>query len=267
MAKIKVIVNGAAGKMGKEAVKAICNDKELELVGAVDLKEVGVDAGTVAGIGIVGVQISDNLANIIKATKADVVVDLTHPSAVMENAKTILSNSANAVIGTTGVTEENLNEMKSLCAKHKVNAIVAPNFAIGAVLMMKFSKAAAKYMPNVEIIELHHDQKADAPSGTAIKTAEMILTEQAKKELPKGKIKEVEKIDGVRGGNMEGIHIHSVRLPGLVAHQQVIFGGVGQTLTIRHDSISRESFMPGVILCIKKAAEVKGLVYGLDNLL
>lgn len=267
MAKIKVIVNGAAGKMGKEAIKAISQEKDMELVGAVDLKEVGVDAGTVAGIGIIGVQISDNLADLIKATKTDVVVDLTHPSAVMENAKIILKNSANAVIGTTGVTEENLAEIKALCTKNKVNAIVAPNFAIGAVLMMKFSKVAAKYMPQVEIIELHHDQKADAPSGTAIKTAEMILAEQAKKEQTGEKVKEIEKIDGVRGGNLEGIHIHSVRLPGLVAHQEVLFGGVGQTLKIRHDSISRESFMPGILLCIRKVKEVKGLVYGLDNLL
>ncbi len=267
MAKIKVVVNGAAGKMGKEAVKAISKEKDMELVGAVDLKEVGVDAGTVAGISILGVQISDNLANIIKATKADVVVDVTHPSAVMENAKTILGNSAHAVIGTTGITEENLNEIKALCTKNKVNTIVAPNFAIGAVLMMKFSKLAAKHMPRVEIIELHHDQKADAPSGTAIKTAEMILSEQAKKEKAEKEVKEIEKIDGARGGNLEGIHIHSVRLPGLVAHQEVIFGGIGQTLKIRHDSISRESFMPGVLLCIRKVKDVKGLVYGLDNLL
>jgi len=267
MAKIKVIVNGAAGKMGKEAVKAVSKEADMELVGAVDLKEVGVDAGTVAGISILGVQISDNLANIIKATKADVVVDVTHPSAVMENAKTTLGNSAHAVIGTTGITEENLNEIKALCAKNKVNAIVAPNFAIGAVLMMKFSKLAAKHMPRVEIIELHHDQKADAPSGTAIKTAEMILSEQAKKEQPTEKVKEIEKIDGARGGNLEGIHIHSVRLPGLVAHQEVIFGGLGQTLKIRHDSISRESFMPGVLLSVRKVKDLKGLVYGLDNLL
>jgi len=267
MAKIKVIVNGAAGKMGREVVKAVSKEKDMELVGAVDLKEVGVDAGTVAGVVILGVQISDNLENIIKATKADVVVDVTHPSAVMENTKTILENSANAVIGTTGITEENLTEIKNLCAKHKVNAIVAPNFAIGAVLMMKFSKLAAKYMPRVEIIELHHDGKADAPSGTAIKTAEMMLEEQAKKEQKAEKVKEIEKIDGVRGGNIEGIHIHSVRLPGLVAHQEVIFGGLGQTLKIRHDSISRESFMPGVLLCIRKVKEVKGLTYGLDNLL
>ena len=133
--------------------------------------------------------------------------------------------------------------------------------------MMMFSKTAAKYMPNAEIIELHHDKKADAPSGTAIKTAEMILQEEAAKGVKKGKAKEIEKIDGVRGGNIEGINIHSIRLPGLVAHQQVIFGGLGQTLTIKHDSLSRESFMPGIVMAVRKIKGLKGLVYGLENLL
>ena len=148
-----------------------------------------------------------------------------------------------------------------------MNCIAAPNFAIGAVLMMMFSKAAAKFMPNVEIIELHHDKKADAPSGTALKTAELILESEAAKGLVKGKVAEIEKLDGARGGSLDGIHIHSVRLPGFVASQEVIFGGLGQTLTIRHDSISRESFMPGVIMAIKKVRTIDGLVYGLENLL
>ena len=220
MAKIKVLVNGAKGKMGSETVKAVLNAGDLELVGQTDL--------------------GDDLADAIQDTKAEVVVDFTHPSSAMKNVKAILQNKAHAVVGTTGLSPANLAEIKKLCSKYKVSCVVAPNFAVGAVLMMKFAKEAARYMPEVEIIELHHDKKVDKPSGTAIKTAELIG-----KDVP----------------------IHSVRLPGLVAHQEVIFGGLGQTLKIRHDSISRESFMPGVIMAIRKVKKIKGLVYGLENLL
>ncbi len=228
MVKIKVLVNGAKGRMGSEAVKAVSKEADLELVGQTDL--------------------GDDLGKAIQNTKAEVVVDFTHPASAMENVKTILNNKAHAVIGTTGLTSANLTEIKKLCSKNKVNCVVAPNFAIGAVLMMKFAKEAAHYMPQVEIIELHHDKKVDAPSGTALKTAEMIMAER----------------EGVK---MKKVPIHSVRLQGLVAHQEVIFGGLGQTLKIRHDSISRESFMPGVVMAIRKVGKLKGLVYGLENLL
>lgn len=220
MAKIKVLVNGANGKMGSETVKAILNAADLDLVARAD--------------------INDDLAQLIQETKAEVVVDFTHPKAVIKNIRTILQSRAHAVIGTTGIAPEDLAEVKKLCQKNKVNCLIAPNFAIGAVLMMKFAKEAVHYMPKAEIIELHHETKADRPSGTALKTAEMM------------------------GGD---IPIHSIRLPGLVAHQEVIFGGLGQTLTLRHDSISRESFMPGVILAIRQVAGIKGLVVGLENLL
>lgn len=220
MAKLKVLVNGAKGKMGAETVKAVKKESDLELVGQTD--------------------IGDSLARTIKETKAEIVVDFTQPSAAMTNVKTILNNNAHAVVGTTGLTDKDLSKINDLCVKNRVNCIVAPNFAIGAVLMMKFSQEAVKYMPNAEIIELHHDQKKDAPSGTAIKTAQLMG-----KDVP----------------------IHSVRLPGLVAHQEVIFGGLGQTLTIRHDSLSRESFMPGVIMAIRQVKKQKGLVYGLEKIL
>ncbi len=233
--------------MGIETVKAVKNDPDLKLVGEVDIK--------------------DDLKSEINNSRPDVVIDFTHPNVVMNNARVILDSRVHAVIGTTGMTEESLKELKELCAKNKVNCIVAPNFAIGAVLMMMFSRTAAKYMPNVEIIELHHDKKADAPSGTALKTAELILGSEAAKGINKGRAAEIENLEGARGGNMEGIHIHSIRLPGFVASQEVIFGGLGQTLTIRHDSISRESFMPGVIMAVKKVRTVSGLVYGLENLL
>jgi len=216
----KVIVNGAKGKMGMEAVKAIQKEGDLELVGQTDL--------------------GDNLAQTIKKTGAEVVVDFTLPISAMENIRSILNSGAHGVIGTTGISENDLKEIKVLCEKNKVNCLVAPNFAVGAVLMMRFAKEAIKYMPNAEIIEFHHETKLDKPSGTAVKTAHLMG-----KDVP----------------------IHSVRLPGLVAHQEVIFGGLGQTLTIRHDSLSRESFMPGVIMAVRKVKELKGLVYGLENLL
>ena len=220
MEKIKVIVNGAKGKMGAETVRAVQREFDLELVGQTDFE--------------------DNLAAVIKNTRAEVVVDFTNPLSVMENIRIILNSKVRGVIGTTGITEENLNEIRSLCEKNKVSCLVAPNFAIGAILMMHFAKEAVKHMPNAEIIEMHHDTKLDKPSGTALKTAHLLG-----KSTP----------------------IHSVRLPGLVAHQEVIFGALGQTLTIRHDSISRESFMPGVILAIRQIKELKGLVYGLEHLL
>jgi len=264
---IKVIVNGAAGKMGSETVKAIIREKDIDLVGVCDVQNVGIDIGEISGIGPQKLQISRDLKAMIKAEKPDVVVDFTHPNVAMDNTRTILGSKVHAVIGTTGLSEKDLKEIKELCSKNGVNCIVAPNFAVGAVLMMMFAKTAAKYLPNAEIIELHHDKKADAPSGTAIKTAELILQAEAVKGIPQKKVKEIEKLDGVRGGNMDGIHIHSVRLPGFVAHQEVIFGGLGQTLTIRHDSLSRESFMPGVLMSIRKVKDVKGLVYGLENLL
>jgi len=267
MSKIKVLIIGAAGKMGKEVIKAVSKEADMQIVSAVDIKDVGVDAGNLTGIEPIGVEISKDLNRELSSAKPDIALDFTHPSSVMQNIRAILDAKVHAVVGTTGISEDNLNEIKKLCSKNGVNAIIAPNFAIGAVLMMMFSKAAAKHMPRVEIIELHHDGKADAPSGTAIKTAEMILESEALKEQPEPKVKEIEKIDGARGGNIDGIHIHSVRLPGLVAHQEVIFGGLGQTLSIRHDSISRESFMPGVIMAVRKVRELKGLTYGLENLL
>ncbi|OGC03897.1 4-hydroxy-tetrahydrodipicolinate reductase [candidate division WOR-1 bacterium RIFOXYA12_FULL_43_27] len=220
MAKIRVIVNGAKGKMGIETVKAIMAEDDMELVASTD--------------------VGDDLSEKIINNKAEVVVDFTVPQAALGNAKKIISAEASAVIGTTGLSNENLKELGSLCAKHKVNCLVAPNFAVGAVLMMKFAAEAVKYLPHAEIIEFHHEKKLDKPSGTAIKTAHLM-----EKDVP----------------------IHSVRLPGLVAHQEVIFGGVGQTLTIRHDSINRESFMPGVILAIRKIKTLKGLVYGLEKIL
>jgi len=226
MAKIKVIVNGAKGKMGSETVRAIGRESDLELVGQADM--------------------GDNLGEAIKKRAAEVVVDFTAPDAAMMNIRAILTAGAHAVVGTTGISKDDLLEIEHLCESNGKNCLVVPNFAIGAVLMMQFAREAAKHMHKAEIVEMHHTQKLDKPSGTAIKTAQMM--------------KEVI-------GEGADIPIHSVRLPGFVASQEVIFGGLGQTLSIRHDTTSRESFMPGVVLGIRKVKKLKGLVYGLENIL
>ncbi|MEG6615704.1 4-hydroxy-tetrahydrodipicolinate reductase [Peptococcaceae bacterium 1198_IL3148] len=262
---IRVVVTGAAGKMGQECCRAISQAKDMELVGAVDPGRAGMDLGKIIGIEDVNINIHDNLEMVLQQLKPDVLVDFTTPEVVFENAKICFNSKVRPVIGTTGMTGEQIQELQDLAKNNQIGGLLAPNFAIGALLMMKFSAMAAKFFPNVEIIELHHDQKIDAPSGTAIKTAEAIA--DVRGNFRQGLPTEYEKIAGVRGGDFEGMHIHSVRLPGYVAHQEVIFGGTGQTLTIRHDSISRESFMPGLLIGIRKVMTIQKLVYGLDNLI
>lgn len=262
---IRVMVCGAYGKMGREVLKAVYNDKELELVGAMDVNSSFADAGELIGIGKIGVTVGKELQTVIAETKPQVMVDFTNPAAVMPNIRTAIACGVSPVVGTTGLSADDLAEVERLCGKKKVSALIAPNFAIGAVLMMKMAQDAAKYLPHVEIIELHHDQKLDAPSGTALRTAQLIAEKRG--YLKQGHPAEEEKLAGARGSELEGIRIHSVRLPGYVAHQEVIFGGLGQTLTIRHDSISRESFMPGVVLACKRVLTIEGLVCGLENIL
>jgi 4-hydroxy-tetrahydrodipicolinate reductase len=262
---IKVIVCGAYGKMGREVLKAVHNDKELTLVGAVDINSTGVDAGELIGASKLGVLTGNDLNQVIQETKPDVMVDFTNPASVMANIRVALEKGVRPVVGTTGLTEEHVTEVQKLCQASKLGALIAPNFAIGAILMMKMAQEAAKYLPDVEIIELHHDQKLDAPSGTALRTAELIT--EVRGQHRQGHPDEFEKLTGARGGEFSGIRLHSVRLPGYVAHQEVIFGGLGQTLTIRHDSISRESFMPGVTLACKKVVSLNGLVFGLEHIL
>lgn len=263
--KVKVAVNGAMGNMGKEVIRAIRAEPGLELVAASDINGDGRDCGEAAGIGHVGIPVGASLAQTLKEAKPDVVVDFTSPYTVLENIETILSLKVRPVIGTTGITETDLVKIEGWSKASGTSAIIVPNFAIGAVLMMHFAAQAAKYMPDAEIIELHHDKKLDAPSGTAIKTAEMII--KARGQSDRQVVDELEKVKGARGGSIEGIHLHSIRLPGYVAHQEVIFGGLGQTLTIRHDSINRTSFMPGVILAVKEVMKRDGVIYGLENIL
>lgn len=261
----RVLVCGAYGKMGRAVLKAVQEDKDLALVGAVDVMSAGDDVGALIGGEKTGVAVARNLEEAILGTKPDVMVDFTNPMVVMNNIRTALAHGIRPVVGTTGLTDEDRKEIEALCKKNQTAAFLAPNFAIGAVLLMMMAQQAAKYLPHVEIIEMHHDQKLDAPSGTALRTAELIS--EVRETMAQGHPDEKEKLPGARGGDLNGIHIHSVRLPGYVAHQEVIFGGLGQTLTLRHDSIQRESFMPGVVLACKKVMHLEGLVSGLENLL
>lgn len=263
---IRVFVVGCCGSMGKEVVRAVTKEKDMCVCGGADVVNVGQDVGEIAGAGKLGVSVSKNLSSALKESRPDCLVDFTHVTAVMKSLQTALPMKIPCVVGTTGFDAKMLYTVKKLCAKHKTGCLIAPNFAVGAVLMMKFAEAAAKFLPDVEIIELHHNRKKDSPSGTAVMTAQKISSARKKSKAAKDPT-EVEKIKNSRGGTLDDIHIHSVRLPGYVAHQEVIFGGIGQTLTLRHDSISRESFMPGVVLAVRKIKNMKGLVFGLENLL
>ncbi len=263
--EIRVVVTGAAGRMGQEVIKAVLKEKDLKLVGAVDVREVGIDIGEMVGLPGHGIAIQAELRKVLEDNHAHVLVDFTNPQAVIKNAITALNYGVSPVIGTTGLDEVEIEELRKLSEKSGLGVLIAPNFALGAVLMMDFARRAARYFKHVEIIELHHDQKIDAPSGTALKTAQMIEAER--EPFRQGHPDEYEKVPGARGGEWKGIRIHSIRLPGLVAHQEVIFGSLGQVLTIRHDSLSRESFMPGVILGIRKIRQLKGVVIGLEKIL
>ncbi|HJR19245.1 MAG TPA: 4-hydroxy-tetrahydrodipicolinate reductase [Actinomycetota bacterium] len=262
---IRVGVIGAHGKMGREVCRAIAEDPDCVLVAAVDSSGSGENVGAIIGHPDLDVIISDEL-DALNDAEVDVAVDFTHPDAVMDDIRWCVRHAVHVVVGTTGITQANLDEVRALIEEEggESNVFVAPNFAIGAVLMMRFAAAAAKFLPDVEIIELHHSKKADAPSGTALKTAEEIA--KARDEAGTGsESKEV--VPGARGADVGGIRVHSVRLPGLVAHQEVLLGGPGQSLTIRHDSYDRASFMPGVLLAVKSIAKHPGLTYGLENLL
>lgn len=266
MKKIRVFVAGACGKMGQEVIRSILKEDDLLLVGASDTRHQGMDVGFVVGAPRVGIDITGPVdIEILHSSRADVLADFTNPQSVFKNSKTAIMAGVVPVIGTTGLDEAEIGEIRTLVKKEKVGAFLAPNFSIGAILMMRFAREAAKYFPHVDIIEMHHDQKLDAPSGTALKTAEGILEVRA--PMVQGHPNEYEKIPGARGADFEGIHIHSVRLPGLIAHQEVLFGGLGQALTIRHDAFSRETYMPGVMLSIRKSSELTELVIGLDNFL
>lgn len=262
---VKVLVNGALGRMGKEVLKAAINDKDVELVGAVDVVSQRETIGSIVNIAN-NITVESDLSKALDECKPDVVVDFTQPAVVMNNLRIILSKGIRAVVGTTGFTQENFQELEDLAKKNSTAVLIAPNFSIGAILMMKFAEQAIKYLPKAEIIEMHHDQKLDAPSGTAKITAERMVAARGG-FIQQGHPDEKELLAGARGASLEGIPIHSVRLPGYVAHQEVIFGGTGETLIVRHDSNSRESFMPGVMLACHKMPQYSGFIYGLDKIM
>ncbi len=259
MEQIRVLVHGAAGRVGQEVVKAVCQEPDMVLAGGVDIKAAGTltrPDGTEAPFGT-------ELAEIIKSCGPDVMVDFSTAKASMPAIRTAAQNNVNLVIGTTGFSATELDEMKKLAEANEIGIVAAPNFALGAVLMMHLARIAGKYMDHAEIIELHHDKKLDAPSGTSLLTAKAMAEARGKAFLPLSAGEHT----ASRGQDVSGISIHSVRMPGLMAHQEVIFGAAGQTLSIRHDTINRECYMPGVLLAVRAAVKQKGFVYGLDKLL
>ena len=262
---IRVGVMGACGRMGREICRTVVDDPELELVAAFDREYQGMEIGALIGRDVKDVLVETDLTKLLDTVQPDVMIDFTVADAMRVNVPQVLKKGIAVVTGTTGLSAEERSEMGKLAEANNTSMFHAANYAIGAVLMMKFAAEAAKYMPHVEVIELHHDKKLDAPSGTAVTTLAKIAENRT--AFKQGMADEYEKIEGARGGEYEGMRVHSVRLPGFVASQEVIFGGLGQTLTIRHDSLSRESFMPGIALAAKKVQGWKGLVEDLENIL
>ncbi|MEB3227133.1 MAG: 4-hydroxy-tetrahydrodipicolinate reductase [Synechocystis sp.] len=269
---IPVVVNGALGKMGREVVKAVAQAEDMTLVGAVDHQPglQGQDIGEVIGIGALEVPILSDLQSVLVLATQEkiqgVMVDFTHPDSVYDNVRSAIAYGVRPVVGTTGLSVEQIQDLSDFAEKASTGCLIAPNFAIGVLLMQQAAVQASQYFDHVEIIELHHNQKADAPSGTAIKTAQMLAG--MGKTFNPAEVKETETITGAKGGLGPGqIPIHSVRLPGLIAHQEVLFGSPGQLYTLRHDTTDRACYMPGVLLGIRKVIDLKTLVYGLEKLL
>ena len=260
---IKIGVVGANGKMGKEVVKLALTNPDFDLVCAIDKFGIGEKIND-------NVTIEEDIAKAIETNKPDIIVDFTQPSVIFENIKIYQKLKTKAVIGTTGLTNSQIEEIEKLANENNTGIIIAPNFSIGAILMMKFASEAAKYFNNAEIIEYHHNQKKDAPSGTAIKTAQLMIKNND--NFKTGNCPETESIQGARGGcyqedNKGNIQIHAIRMPGFVASQQVIFGSDGQVLKIHHDTINRECYMSGVALAVNHLFKNNKFIYGLENIL
>lgn len=265
---IRVGVFGAAGRMGSAVCRAVAADPELALVSAVSPDHAGRPLGELLSLRDVDVVVGGE-PDVLTQSQTEVAVDFTRPDVVMDDVRWCVDHGVHAVVGTTGIGPKQLDEIRERLERQegRSNVLIAPNFAIGAVLLQRFAAEAARIYPAAEIIELHHDGKLDAPSGTSLSTADrMARAREAAGREPTAQAGNAS-LDGVRGGDAQGVRIHSVRLPGLVAHQEVIFGGVGETLTIRHDSIQRESFMAGVILAVKQVGSLPGLTVGIESLL
>lgn len=272
MTAIPVIINGAAGKMGREVVKAVSEAPDLTLFGAIDHNPAHLhrDVGELAGLGELEVPITNDLQGMLalgsQEKQTPVMVDFTHPDSVYENVRTAIAYGVYPVVGTTGLTLPQIHELAQFAEKAGIGCLIIPNFSIGMVLLQQAAITASRYFDHVEIIELHHNQKADAPSGTAVQTAQLLG--ELGKSYNSPLVQETEKITGARGALAdEGIRIHSVRLPGLIAHQEVIFGAPGQIYTLRHDTSDRSCYMSGVLLSIRKVLSLQTLVYGLEKIL
>lgn len=279
--KIPVVVNGALGKMGRAIIKAVAEAEDMTIVGAIDRnpKLIGQDIGEVIGIGPLEIPVLNDLEATLVAAQNEVpsgegaagissavMVDVTHPDSVYNSVRAALAYGVRPVVGTTGMSNQQIQDLAEFADKASTGCLLIPNFSIGMVLLQQAALQAAAYFDHVEIIELHHNQKADAPSGTAVKTAQML--EALSKSYNPPQVEETEKMVGARGSQTEnGIRIHSVRLPGLIAHQEVIFGAAGQSYTLRHDTSDRICYMPGVLLSIRRVLPLKSLVYGLDKIL
>ncbi len=273
---IPVLVSGALGRMGSEVVNSVLNSSDCELVAAIDInkKNNGENISQLLNLKSSEVFVSNDLEGSLCSISQDyrnqnikpVLVDFTHPDSVFDNTRSAIAYGISPIIGTTGLSPSQINDLSIFAQKAEVGCAIIPNFSVGMVLLQQAASVAAKFYDNIELIEMHHNQKADSPSGTCIKTAEMI--EEYPKKYNEGLVKESESLKGVRGGVRDsGLNIHSIRLPGLLAHQVVIMGSPGETYTIKHDTIDRKAYMPGVLQAIRKIGNFKSLVYGLERLI
>ena len=273
---IPVLVSGALGRMGREVVNSVLNSPDCELVAAIDInkKNNGENISQLLNLKSSEVFVSNDLEGSLCSISQDyrnqeikpVLVDFTHPDSVFDNTRSAIAYGISPIIGTTGLSPSQINDLSIFAQKAEVGCAIIPNFSVGMVLLQQAASVAAKFYDNIELIEMHHNQKADSPSGTCIKTAEMI--EEYPKQYNEGLVKESESLKGVRGGVRDsGLNIHSIRLPGLLAHQVVIMGSPGETYTIRHDTIDRKAYMPGVLQAIRKIGNFKSLIYGLEKLI
>ena len=273
---IPVLVSGALGKMGSEVVNSVLNSSDCELVAAIDTnkKNNGENISQLLNLKKSEVFVSNDLEGSLCSISQDyrnekikpVLVDFTHPDSVYENTRSAIAYGISPVVGTTGLTPSQINDLAIFTQKANIGCAIIPNFSVGMVLLQQAASVAAKFYDNIELIEMHHNQKADSPSGTCIKTAEMI--EEYPKKYNQSLVKETESLKGVRGGLRDsGLNIHSIRLPGLLAHQVVIMGSPGETYTIKHDTIDRKAYMPGVLQAIRKIGKFDSLIYGLEKLI
>lgn len=262
---IKIVLGGPRGKMGQAAIQMIQQTDSFDIVACIDHK---TDATTKAAIvTAIGKEVSIfyDAKTCFDTITADVYIDLTIPEAGFVHTKTALEHHVKAIVGTSGFSDDQIDTLGAIAKENEVGCIIAPNFSLGSILMMLFSKMAAKFFPDVEIIEKHHDNKIDAPSGTAIKTLQMI--HEVRNEKVQGHPNEYESMEGARGANDRGVHVHSLRLPGLVAHQEVIFGSTSQLLTLKHDAFDRNAYMDGLKYAIEAVIDKKTLIYGLEHVL